>query len=129
MTTWNNQECMDFRTMFVINSSWCGSYQMNLIRLIFDWTVFGMITSFSSPNSCSNLYFYHVILKSWCCMSCCFWQGNFWQRDFYINAHMRKFWTGPVAIFKLLRVFNWSPSNQKLLTASKVTSKKKSKKV
>ena len=33
-----------------------------------------------------------------------------------INAHMRKFWTDAMAIFKLLRVFSMSWSNQKLLT-------------
>ena len=49
---------------------------------------------------------------------------------FHINPHMRKCRTDQVAIFKLLLIFSWSPSNQKSITPSKVyTSKKVSKKV
>ena len=39
----------------------------------------------------------------------------FWQEDFYINTHIKKFWTNPVVIFKLLCTLTWSPSSQKLL--------------
>ena len=45
--------------------------------------------------------------------------------SFYINFHVGKFSTDPVAIFKLLRTFSWFPSNQKLLTPSKVNTLKK----
>ena len=44
--------------------------------------------------------------------------------SFYINSHMGKLWTDSVAIFKLLCVFSWSPSNQKLFTPSKVNTSK-----
>ena len=40
--------------------------------------------------------------------------------DVSFFSHMRKFWIDPVTIFKLLRGFTWSPSNQKLLTLSKI---------
>ena len=44
---------------------------------------------------------------------------------FHINPHIGKFRTDPVAAFKSLRVFSWSPSNQKLLTPSKIYTSKK----
>ena len=75
--------------------------------------------SISSPNSCSNLFssltykFEELIILS------CFWQGNIWQGGFYISAHVRKFWTDPVAIFSLLRLFSWSPSNKKIINTFK----------
>ena len=60
------------------------------------------------------IYFLACYFERLCYMSRCFWQLDFWQEDFYINAHMKKFWTVPVAISKLLRVFSWFPSNQQL---------------
>ena len=38
---------------------------------------------------------------------------------FYINTLMKKFWADAMAIFKLLCVFRWSPSNQKSLIIEK----------
>ena len=68
----------------------------------------------------NNIYTYdtYILLRSiYQILNLLFYSGH---SSFYINAHTRKFWTGSVAIFKLFRVFSWSPLNQKLLTPSKV---------
>ena len=104
---------MDFCRIVVTNSSWYWSSWRNLIKgMFFDYSVFEIIINISSPNSCSNLfcspYFWNVNY----CVSCCFWQGHFWQGDSYIDTNMRKCWTDLVAIFKLLCVCSWSPSRR-----------------
>ena len=92
---------VDFCTVVVTNSSWCWFFQMELIKgPIFDWTMFEVIINISSPNSCSDLFFSHVLLIL--------------TRGLLHQCSHEKIWTDPVAISKLLCVFSWSPPSQKL---------------
>ena len=82
-------------------------------------TVFQIIINISSPISCSKLFsslwFWKLMLYT-----CCFW-----QEDFYINVRIRTIWPKPVAIFKVLYIFIWSPSSQKLLDLQSLIPQKK----
>ena len=120
VTTWNNQEFgVCFISMQVINSggfpyncvtnsSWCCSSQMNLTKeLIFDWTVFEVVISVSSPNSCSN-FFLVCNFEKLMLYVLLFLARRPLVRGLLHQCQHEKFWTDPVAIFKLLRAFSWS---------------------
>ena len=66
-------------------------------RIVFQlWTFYLLILVVTCSLTCN--------FESWCWMSC-----YFRLEDFCINAQMIKFWTKPVAIFRLLCIFSWSP--------------------